>query len=75
MKRQWMIDSLQKLEISTSELAKKVKVSRGHIAHIIGGTRTPSVPLAKKIAKVLKVEWTLFFNEKCVKKQQNKITA
>ncbi len=44
-----------------SELAEKCGVNQSTIAMIENGTNKPRVPLAKKLAEVLNVDWTIFF--------------
>lgn len=46
------------------EIAKICDITQGCYTHIETGKRKPSVELAKKIAKVLNFEWTLFFENK-----------
>lgn len=62
-KRKWMVDArgLQ----THQEIADKAKISRSTYSHIENGLRNPSVKTAKKIARALGVNWTLFFNENC----------
>ena len=52
-----------KQNLTQKDLAKKIGVDVTHISHIENGSRTPSVPLAKKIAEVLSCDWTAFFTD------------
>lgn len=45
------------------ELAAKCDVQRTTVTMIETGENLPSVQLAKKLAEVLDVDWTEFFNE------------
>lgn len=49
--------------ISQKELADKCDVVRQTISNIECGMTKPSVELAKKMAVVLDVEWTIFFDD------------
>lgn len=51
----------EKKGYTQESLAKEIGVKRSAIANIECGFNKPSIPLAKKIAKVLEFEWTLFF--------------
>lgn len=49
------------LELSQERVAQLTGVSRQYYNAIENGKRVPSVNLAKEIAKVLKVDWVIFF--------------
>ncbi len=51
----------EKKGITQQELAEKLNISGGYISLLESGARRPSVELAKKIAKILDIEWTSFF--------------
>lgn len=38
-----------------SALAKKAKITQAHLSYILSGERTPSLPLALKIAKIANI--------------------
>lgn len=48
---------------SQEDIAIEVGLSRAGYANIEAGKRRPSVPVAKKIAAVLNLNWTLFYDE------------
>lgn len=50
--------------LSILETAQAVGISYSGYCNIELGKRNPSVPLAKRIAKVLDVEWTTLFGER-----------
>lgn len=52
-----------KKNMTQQELADKVGVARQTISMIEMGQNKPSVELAKKIGKVLKFKWHLFFKD------------
>lgn len=49
--------------ITQEELAAKCDVQRTTVTMIETGENLPSVQLAKKLAEVLEIDWTEFFNE------------
>ena len=50
-------------ELTQEELAAKCDVQRTTVTMIETGENLPSVQLAKKLAEVLEIDWTEFFNE------------
>ena len=50
-------------KLTQEELAEKVGVVRQTISNIECGLTKPSVPVAKKMGKVLEVDWTNFFED------------
>lgn len=52
-----------KKNMTQQELADKVGVARQTISMIENGENQPSVELAKKISKVLKIKWYRFFGD------------
>ncbi len=44
-------------------MADKVNISRQYYNEIENNRRKPSVELAKRISRVLNLEWTIFFND------------
>lgn len=53
----------EKAGMSKSELARETGLSRMSIDRYEKGIRTPSVPVAQRIAAALGVDWTKFFEE------------
>lgn len=51
------------LKLSQHDVAIKAGISRQYYNSIENGKRKPSVALAKKLSRILKVEWTFFFEE------------
>lgn len=41
---------------STRDLAARLGCDHSYVAHILRGTRTPSVPMLEKMARVLKMQ-------------------
>lgn len=58
-----IIDERKRTGKSQEEIALEVGISRAGYANIENGKRTPSVPVAKKIAAVLGFDWTRFYDE------------
>ncbi|MBA2943183.1 helix-turn-helix transcriptional regulator [Paenibacillus sp. CGMCC 1.16610] len=61
MVRKYLVNARELLEMSHEHVAKAAEISRQYYGMIENGTRTPAVPLAKKIGQILKIDWTLFF--------------
>lgn len=53
----------EKKNITQQELADECGVVRQTISNIEIGLTKPSVTLAKKMGKVLEVDWTIFFSD------------
>ena len=49
--------------MTQQEVAEAVGLTDVAISYIESGTRRPSVETAKRIAKVLNIDWTEFFND------------
>lgn len=69
MKRDWLIVLRQKKELSQDELAKLCNTTQMTISNIENGNRRPSPNLAQKLAKVLKFDWTKFYEEQEIKEE------
>lgn len=65
--RNWLKNKRKNKNLTQKKFALLVGISRSLYAMIENGDRTPSVPVAKKIAKELNFEWTIFFEDKCHK--------
>ncbi|HDR8123827.1 TPA: helix-turn-helix transcriptional regulator [Bacillus cereus] len=61
--RLWLLEKRKYSEKTQGYIAYKARISRSMYVMIESGERNPSVPVAKNIAKVLKFDWTLFFEE------------
>lgn len=59
--RKWLKVYREKRELTQQETAKLSGISRSYYTHIEQGTKTPTVQVAKNIAKTLKFNWVLFF--------------
>lgn len=70
--RKWLKDFRLAKNMTQSQVAKLVGISRSYYTNIELGIKTPAVPVAKKIAEILCFDWTYFFNIKCSLKEQNK---
>lgn len=57
-----IIEQRKKLELSQKQVADKCGIKQGYYSRIERGIHTPSVALAKKLANVLQINWTEFFN-------------
>ncbi|NPC91183.1 helix-turn-helix transcriptional regulator [Bacillus sp. WMMC1349] len=71
--RKWLIEHRGKRSQET--IAKKTGISRGAYANIELGKRNPSVQVAKRIARELNFNWTIFFDENVVETKQKSHSA
>lgn len=53
----------KKSGVSLKKLAEKCGITEQYICMIETGQRLPSVPVAKRIAAALGVEWTRFYEQ------------
>lgn len=70
--RTWLKDIRVSAGLTQEELADKAGVTRAMYGHIETGERNATVLNAKRIAKVLDFEWTLFFEESCHEMKKTK---
>lgn len=59
--RDWLKEIRLKKGLTQEQVAILSDISRSHYTHIEQGTKTPSVDVAKRIAKQLGFDWTIFF--------------
>jgi putative transcriptional regulator len=63
--RSWLAKRRNELGLTQEEVANRSNIARTTYAMIEQDNRTPSVAVAKRIAKVLGLDWTLFFEDQC----------
>lgn len=63
VKRDWMREKRKELGLTQVQLSAKANVSIRSISHAELGQRDPEVPIAKRLASVLGVHWTKFYEE------------
>lgn len=61
MKRLWLQAYRQQLHLTQAALAEAAQISRAFYTQIELGQRTPSPKVAKRLAQVLSIDWTLFY--------------
>ena len=61
--RQWLVKC--RGELTHQRAAELAGISRSYYTEIESGEKNPSVTIAKRIAKTLKFDWTLFFTDDC----------
>ncbi|MGN0710746.1 MAG: helix-turn-helix transcriptional regulator [Anaerovoracaceae bacterium] len=61
MKREWLIQKREENNLTQNALCKAAGMSQQYYSKIENGIRNPSISIAKKIAKVLGFDWTLFY--------------
>lgn len=62
--RLWLIGIRKARGLSQKEIADAVGIAQPTYWQYEHGAVSPSVPTAKKIAKLLGFDWTLFYEEK-----------
>lgn len=62
--RNWLKQKRVSMNLTQEQVAKRAGIARTTYAMIEQNQRDPSVNIAKKIAKTLGFEWTLFFDDK-----------
>lgn len=55
-------DRRKELGLSQKQIANKCGIKQGYYSRIERGIHNPSVKLAKKLANILQISWTEFFN-------------
>ncbi|MGM0775475.1 MAG: helix-turn-helix transcriptional regulator [Bacillota bacterium] len=69
--RYWLKKFRNNRKLTQEEVAKLCNISRSFYTQIENGTKTPSVDVAKKIAKTLEFNWVLFFDNNCSSGEQS----
>lgn len=64
LKREWLMKLRESKNFTQEFIAEKSHIERSYYSMIEKGIRTPSVRVAKRIAKVLSIDWTFFYTEK-----------
>lgn len=62
--RNWLVIARKSKRLNQKEVAELCDISDAYYCYIENGQRTPSVAIAKKIAQVLGLKWTNFFENK-----------
>lgn len=65
MKRQWLIKARADAGLSQKEVSQKAGISQQYYANLEGGIRGHNLPVrtAQKIAEVLNLDWTRFYQK------------
>lgn len=59
--RVWLYQKRVEKGMTHEDVATKAGIQRAYYTMIEGGTRTPGVKVAKRIADILGFDWTIFF--------------
>ena len=59
--RIWIYDVRRAKRLTQADVANACGISKAALSNIESGKRRPSVPLAKKLAAVLGVDWPRFY--------------
>lgn len=60
--RSFLLEARLDCNMTQDEVSTKAKISRSYYTHIEKGSKTPSVEISKRLASILKFDWTLFFD-------------
>ena len=63
MERTWLVHLRQKAGLTQRKLAEKANISRNYLCEIEKGRKTPSGPVAIRIAKILSFNMELFYTQ------------
>ncbi|MFT9848839.1 helix-turn-helix domain-containing protein [Aneurinibacillus sp. REN35] len=63
-RRKWLVEIRESKGYTQEQVAAGADIKRAYYTQIENGVRTPSVPVAQKIAGILQFEWTFFFDER-----------
>lgn len=61
--RSWLVERRQQKGLSQRRLAQKVGISQPALCNIENGVHRPKPDTAIRIAKVLGIKWTRFFED------------
>ncbi|RIJ63119.1 helix-turn-helix transcriptional regulator [Rummeliibacillus sp. POC4] len=72
-----LVSKREKLGLTHQDVAVKsgASITRQYYGMIENGERRPSVDVAKKIANVLGIDWTIFFDVICNRKLHERTSA
>ena len=65
MPRKWLKKVRNEKGLTQQDVADSGGFARTYYTMVEQGKRTPSVDVAKSIARVLGFEWTIFFEDEC----------
>ena len=68
----WLKKTRKNKKLTQCDIANACGYSQTAYCMIENGNRRPSVELAKKIAKVLEIDWTRFYDEDEANKEETK---
>ncbi|REK54752.1 MAG: transcriptional regulator [Thermobacillus sp.] len=71
--RSWLKEAREQRSLTQETVAENAGISRSYYTSIESGMKTPSVEVAKSIAETLGFNWTLFFDEQCSRKEQDRV--
>lgn len=69
--RDWLVDIRLKNKLTQEQVAERADIERSYYNMIERGKRRPSVEIAKKIANVLSIDWTIFLSRYVTKRYVN----
>lgn len=61
--RNWLLAARERKALSQNDVAKTVFITQAAYSYIESGKRSPSPRVAKRIAAVLDIDWTRFYED------------
>jgi len=61
--RRWLIERRKSRELTQTCIAGRAGISRSYYTQIERRQRSPSIPVAKKLAEILEFDWTCFYDD------------
>lgn len=61
--RHWLAEKQKVFGYKNVDVARLCDIHKSYYTNILKGDRNPSVPVAKRIGKVLGFDWRLFFED------------
>ena len=61
--RRWLIELRKEKDLTQMAIASLAGITRAYYAQLELALRSPSIRVAKRLAEILEIEWTTFYNE------------
>lgn len=71
--RKWLIDIRKKKGLSQKSVCEAVDIAQPTYWEYEHGECTPTVPIAKKVAALLGFDWTRFYDDQPINKEEKAV--
>ena len=61
--RKWLVERRKSREMTQMDIAAKTGISRAYYTQLETGQRDPSIKVAIRLAEILDLEWTWFYEK------------